>query len=131
MYGELAGYHHGSHSMSNYCHYIWVSRFRRKIQCVNCGNTRFTKHEDLELCRRKCGKKGKPGRWRPQTKLGDFVSACLASIGITKKRYSRLLVFLYLRTPQRGCGGCGARQEKLNRIGDGVLRWWRSLRGRV
>lgn len=58
--------------------------------------------------------------------LGDRVRRGLDSIGITRQRYWRAMIYLRLADPSKGCG-CGKRAEKLNRIGDSLLSWWRSL----
>lgn len=112
--------------INKYCTYIWKSRLRKQIRCTKCGNTRYTKHDELARCFRLCGKEGPSGRWRPPTKLGDFVANGLASVGISKRRYVQFLVFFYLRKPSKSCGNCSRRQEQLNQLGDWLtLRWLR------
>lgn len=110
-------------------------RVTRRIRCVNCGNTRLTTLADPKCCRRICGNPGAPGRWKPRTRLGDVIAKGLARVGITKRRYTRALIYFRLIEPGRACG-CGSRQEAINRFGDGMQRmaseiakrlcdWWR------
>lgn len=58
--------------------------------------------------------------------LGDRAEVILTAWGMSKRDWRRLLVYLRLIKPSENCG-CAKRQEKLNRIGDNFLRWWRSL----
>ena len=72
----------------------------------------------LSLCEKPCPYRNKPDRQRG---LGDTISVLLASIGITKARYSRLI---WWRKPGKGCG-CTARAALLNRLVNyRALRWW-------
>ena len=88
-----------------------VNGYRQK--CGRCGRVTITSTERLFA----------PCRVR---RLGDKIEDWLNARGVTKKRFTAWLVYLRLKPPGVPCG-CTARREKLNRIGDGVLRWWRSL----
>jgi hypothetical protein len=58
-------------------------------------------------------------------KLGDHVESLLASIGVTKERYGAVKQNLGL---EPACD-CPDRQAWLNKWGDKVRNWWRSLLG--
>lgn len=120
--------------MSKLCQYVWKNPQKtgkgNYIRCVNCGNSRITMIDDLSRCKRNCGEAGPAPQWKPKSKLGDWVEKRLRSIGITKRRYNRFLVFFYLRDPNDPrCLKCNKRQEQLNRFGDWVQqrKLWRLL----
>ena len=52
----------------------------------------------------------------PRYGLGDYVAKLLAAIGITPKRFSKML--------GRSCG-CNKRKQKLNEAGDWIMRFVR------
>lgn len=81
-------------------------------RCPRCGHKTRRKYDAPP--RRACERLG----------LGDRVELTLGAWGITKRGWTRALVYLRLIEPGKSCG-CDGRQEKLNRIGDGVAKWWR------
>ena len=56
--------------------------------------------------------------------LGDWIAWQLGKRGLTKRRWAEWKFYLRI-TNSKNCDICQKRQEQLNRIGDGLLRWWR------
>lgn len=94
------------------CPYVEIAD--RLYRCPRCGHQTRRKYDKP------------PKRNCTQLGLGDRVERGLWKCGITKQRVTLALVYLRLKKHGNPCG-CSDRQQKLNRIGDGVLSWWRSV----
>lgn len=96
----------------------------RTARCRRCGFVgRNITATDPQYIFRRC----------PILGAGDVLAFALDRVGITKPRWARLKVYLRL-AKQADCQPCIDRQEKWNRIGDGVAqlcrraaRWVRPL----
>jgi hypothetical protein len=84
----------------------------RKVRCVRCGRLTGKTPHTFDRIYATCRLNG----------LGDYVSWCLAKIGLTKDRWARFLLRIgWLKeVPVKGCGGCERRQLVLNEWGE---RW--------
>lgn len=85
------------------------------FKCPRCGHQTRRKYDRPP--KRNCTKLG----------MGDRVQRALSRVGLTKRRFARTIVYLHLAKPGQACG-CGGRQAKLNRFGDDLARWFRSLK---
>lgn len=91
----------------------------RRWRCNRCGfEDAVSPITKLDRIYRKCEIPFTPG-------LGDLLAMALVRCGLTKRGWSRAMVYLRLKSPVSICG-CSRRQQRLNRIGDSLLRWWRS-----
>jgi hypothetical protein len=103
--------------LRQFCKFAWTkegSRFR----CTRCGfaddASPITK---INRIHRTCDIPLVMG-------LGDWIAWQLGKRGLTKRRWAEWKFYLRI-TNSKNCDICQKRQEQLNRIGDGLLRWWR------
>jgi len=95
--------------------------------CRLCGFT-YRKTPPVLPLRKACAAKRPPEPLPPPSYggLGDHVAMILDATGITEKRVEWFLKAAKLIVAD-GCGGCPQRREKLNRVGERLLKW---VRGR-
>lgn len=90
----------------------------RTVRCTQCGFVgKKCRETDMRRVHRNCTALG----W------GDRLERILRRFGITEYRYTRTMIYLHLKPKGWRCK-CPKNRERINRLGDDLLRWWRSLR---